>query len=189
MDAVVDPAHGHQQLTFWHGYYDQNQYLPLVVTCADNDQFVMVALRPGNVHAAVGADDDLAYLVKRLRQVWPDALLQIRGDCGFGVPRRYDISESLDINCTFGLSSNAVLQRLTEDLLATAVATYKRRRQEARQHRAAAAGGTRAPVPGLLVCGGLVAPRPVCGGQGRSQRPGHEPKESLARFRRLSDRL
>ena len=97
-------------MTFWHGYYDQNQYLPLVVTCADNDQFVMVALRPGNVHAAVGADDDLAYLVKRLRQVWPDVLLQIRGDCGFGVPRMYDISESLDINYTFGLSSNAVLQ-------------------------------------------------------------------------------
>src|SRR5262249_47719596 len=40
LDAVDDPAHGHQQLTFWHGYYDQNQYLPLVVTCADNDQFV-----------------------------------------------------------------------------------------------------------------------------------------------------
>jgi hypothetical protein len=37
LDAVDDPAHGHQQLTFWHGYYDQNQYLPLVLTCADND--------------------------------------------------------------------------------------------------------------------------------------------------------
>src|SRR5262245_540697 len=37
LDAVDDPAHGHQQLTFWHGYYDQNQCLPLVVTCADND--------------------------------------------------------------------------------------------------------------------------------------------------------
>ncbi len=32
LDAVDDPAHGHQQLTFWHGYYDQNQYLPLVIT-------------------------------------------------------------------------------------------------------------------------------------------------------------
>jgi hypothetical protein len=42
LDAVDDPAHGHQQLTFWHGYYDQNQYLPLVITCADNDQFVML---------------------------------------------------------------------------------------------------------------------------------------------------
>src|SRR5262249_25208242 len=52
LDAVDDPAHGHQQLTFWHGYYDQNQYLPLVITGADNDQFVMLSLRPGNVHAA-----------------------------------------------------------------------------------------------------------------------------------------
>jgi hypothetical protein len=25
LDAVDDPAHGHQQLTFWHGYYDQTQ--------------------------------------------------------------------------------------------------------------------------------------------------------------------
>jgi len=37
---------------------DQNQYLPLVIACADNDQFVMLSLRPGNVHAALGADDD-----------------------------------------------------------------------------------------------------------------------------------
>jgi hypothetical protein len=43
-------------LTFWHGYYDQNQYqdLPLVITCADNDKFVMLSLRPGNVNAALG---------------------------------------------------------------------------------------------------------------------------------------
>ena len=32
LDAVDDPAQGHQQLTFWHGSYDQNQYLPLVVS-------------------------------------------------------------------------------------------------------------------------------------------------------------
>jgi hypothetical protein len=31
LDAVDDPAHGQQQLTFWHGYYDQNRYLPLVI--------------------------------------------------------------------------------------------------------------------------------------------------------------
>jgi hypothetical protein len=54
LDAVDDPAHGHQQLTFWHDQYDQNQYLPLVITCADNDQFVMLSLWPGNVHAARG---------------------------------------------------------------------------------------------------------------------------------------
>src|SRR6516225_10244437 len=56
------------------------QYLPLVVACADNDQFVLLSLRPGNVHAALGADDDVAYLVTRLRQAWPDVALYFRGE-------------------------------------------------------------------------------------------------------------
>jgi hypothetical protein len=137
LDAVDDPAHGHQQLTFWHGYYDQNQYLPLVIPCADNDQFVMLSLRPGNVQAALGADDDLAYLVTRLRQVWPDVVLHFRGDCGFGVPGMYDVCERLRVSYTFGLSSNAVLQRQTEGLLAEAVAAYERERQTARQQELA----------------------------------------------------
>src|SRR5215467_10903602 len=133
LDAVDDPAHGHQQLTFWHGYYDQNQYLPLVITCADNDQFVMLSLRPGKVHAALGADDDLAYLVTRLRRVWPDVVLHFRGDCAFGVAGMYEVCEGLRVSYTFGLSTNAVLLRQTEGLLAEAVAAYERERQAARQ--------------------------------------------------------
>src|SRR5262249_48174116 len=148
LDAVDDPAHGQQQLTFWHGYYDQNQYLPLVLTCADNDQFVMLSLRPGNVHAALGADDDLAYLVNRLRQVWPDVVLHFRGDCGFGVPAMYEVCEGLRVFYTFGLSANAVLQRETEGLLAEAGAAHEAERQAARQQ-----DPTRAPVPSRLFTG------------------------------------
>jgi hypothetical protein len=133
LDAVDDPAHGHQQLTFWHGFYDQNQYLPLFITCADNDQFVMLSLRPGHVHAALGADDDLDYLVKRLRQVWPDVVISVRGDAGFGVPWMYDSCERLRIDYTFGLSSNAVLQRQSDAVLAQAVAAYEQARHQAAQ--------------------------------------------------------
>jgi hypothetical protein len=85
---VDNPADGHEQLTFWHGSYDLNQYLPLVIPCAENDQFVMLSLRPGNVHAALGADDDLAYLVTRLRRAWPDVDLHVRGDVGFELPHK-----------------------------------------------------------------------------------------------------
>jgi hypothetical protein len=132
LDAVDDPAHGHQQLTFWHGYYDQNQYLPLVITCPDNDQFVMLSLRPGNVHAALGADDDLEYLVGRLRQAWPDVVIAVRGDSAFGVPRMYAVCERLGLVYTFGLTANPVLQRQTEPLLAQAVAAYQAECQAAR---------------------------------------------------------
>jgi hypothetical protein len=130
---VDDPAHGQQQLTFWHAYYDQNQYLPLVITCADNDQFVMLSLRHGSAHASLGADDDVAYLVTRLRHVWPDVVLHFRGDCAFGVPDMYEVCERLRVVYTFGLTANAVLQRETEGLLAQAAAGYERERQEARQ--------------------------------------------------------
>jgi hypothetical protein len=30
LDTTDDPTHGHQQLTLFHGYYDQYQYLPLM---------------------------------------------------------------------------------------------------------------------------------------------------------------
>jgi hypothetical protein len=57
---------GRQQPTFWLGHYGQNQCLPFIITCSDNDQFVMQSLGPGNVHAALGADD-LTCLATRLR--------------------------------------------------------------------------------------------------------------------------
>src|SRR5436190_6001823 len=86
LDAVDDPAHGHQQLTFWHNYYDQNQYLPLLITCADNDQIISVSLRHGSAHAALGADGDLEYVINRLRAVWPGVVIYVRADCAFGIP-------------------------------------------------------------------------------------------------------
>lgn len=133
LDAVDDPAHGHQQLTFWHGYYDQNQYLPLFITCPDNDLFVLLSLRPGNMHAALGADDDLEYLVRRLRQVWPDVVIVVRADSAFGIPRMYEVCERLGLLYTFGLTANAVLTRQVETLLNQVVTVYEQERQQARQ--------------------------------------------------------
>ena len=122
LDAFDDPAHGQQQLTFFHGYYDQNQYLPLAVTCAENDAVVMVGLRFGTCAAFLGADDDLKYLVGRLRQVWPDVQIHVRGDCGFGVPLMYQTCDELGLTFTFGLGMNACLKRFSAELLAQAVA-------------------------------------------------------------------
>jgi hypothetical protein len=131
LDAVDDPAHGNQQLTFWHNYYDQNHYLPLVLTCANNDLVVMLSLRHGSCHAALGAPDDLEYLVNRLRRVWPDVVIYVRGDAAFGIPGMYEVSERLRILYTFGLTSNSVLNRQTEALLDQAVAAWEQERQRA----------------------------------------------------------
>jgi Transposase DDE domain group 1 len=132
-DAVDDPAHGAQQLVLFHGFYEQYQYLPLVVTCAENDQIVLLSLRPGSVHAALGADDDLEYLVRRVRAAWPEVLIHVRGDAGFGMPWMLTMSQQLGVEYSYGLASNAVLKRLSDGLLGQAVAAYEADRQQARQ--------------------------------------------------------
>lgn len=125
LDAFDDEAHGQQQLVMFHGYYDQYQYLPIVVTCAENDMVLLVGLRHGTCHAALGADDDLRYIMRRLREVWPDVQIHVRGDSGFGVPWMYEVCEELGLLYTFGLSMNPRLQRLSDPLLNQAVSHYE----------------------------------------------------------------
>ncbi|MCY2962165.1 MAG: IS1380 family transposase [Planctomycetota bacterium] len=117
MDAFDDPTHGHQQLTMFHGYYEQYQYLPIAITCAENDAVVLIGLRHGTCHAALGVDDDLRYIAARLREVWPDVQITVRGDSGFGVPMMYDVSRELNLWFTYGIGMNPRLKALSDELL------------------------------------------------------------------------
>ena len=124
LDAVDDPAHGEQQLVLFHGYFDQYQYFPSFITSAETDQVVVLSLRPGAVHAALGADDDLEYLVGRLRRAWPGVRICVRGDAGYGVPWMYAVCERLDVEYLFGIAANATLKRASDALLERAVQAY-----------------------------------------------------------------
>jgi hypothetical protein len=132
IDVFDDPTHGQQQLTFFHGYYDQYQYLARVITCAENDQVVMAQVLFGTAAPTLGADDDVEYLVHRLRAEWPDVQIEIRADSGFGVPLMFDVSERLRLTYTFGERLNAVLKERSDDLLAQAVAQYEQTGQPQR---------------------------------------------------------
>ena len=132
IDTFDDPTHGDQQLTFFHGYYEQYQYQPRLITCAQNDLVVMACLLHGTAHAALGADDDLEYLVGRLRAKWPDVVIELRGDSGMAVPAMYDVCERLEVQYTFGLRLNPVLKRHSDALLAEAVEQYERTGQPQR---------------------------------------------------------
>ena len=132
IDVFDDATHGQQQLTFFHGYYDQYQYLPRVINCKENDLVVMVCLLFGTAHATLGIEDDLPYLVKRLRAVWPDVHICLRADSGFAVPKTYLLLEELDVDYTLGLTMNAVLKRHSEEILAEAVQNYEKTGQPQR---------------------------------------------------------
>ena len=111
IDPFDDPTHSAQQLTFFHGYYEQYQYLPRVITCAENDLVLTACLLHGTAHATLGAQDDLAYVMGRLRQAWPDVQIHLRGDSGFGTPTMYEACEQLNIDYTVGIGMNATLKK------------------------------------------------------------------------------
>jgi len=125
IDPFDDPTHGQQQLTFFHGYYEQYQYLPRVITCAENDLVLLVCLLHGTAHAALGAQDDLEYVMRRLREAWPDVQVHLRGDSGFGTPTMYAACEQLNIQYTIGVGMNARLKKISDSLLEQAVLQWE----------------------------------------------------------------
>jgi hypothetical protein len=132
LDATDDPTHGQQQLTFFHGYYEQYQYFPLIISEPSTKHVFVAALRPGTMHAALGADDDLMRVVNTLRKAKPDIRIHVRGDAGFGVPWMYKICEENGLFYTFGFSSNARLKKLTQDLMQRAVEQHTQTKEKAR---------------------------------------------------------
>ena len=132
IDPFDDPTHGAQQLTFFHGFYNQYQYLPRVITCAENDLVVAVCLLHGTAHATLGAADDVACVVRRLREAFPGVQIHLRGDSGFGAPTMYEAAEQLEIDYTFGIGMNTTLKKRTDSLLAEAVAAWEAARQPQR---------------------------------------------------------
>jgi hypothetical protein len=114
IDASDDPTHGQQQLSGYHGYYEQHQYLPLFIFDGTSGMPLAAWLRPGTVHASCGAVDILRTLVTRLRAAWPDVVIRLRADNGFAVPEVYDFCEQQGLSYAIGYASNPVLQRATD---------------------------------------------------------------------------
>jgi hypothetical protein len=137
IDAFDDPTHGQQQMTFYHGYYEQYQYLPIAITCAETDMVALVGLRYGTCAASLGVDDDLRFLARRIRERYPDIEIIARGDSGFGLPLMYDVCKELRLTQTFGLSMNARLKALSADLLAQAEQQFEETGQKQRLFLAA----------------------------------------------------
>jgi Transposase DDE domain group 1 len=121
-DATDDPTHGQQQRAFFHGYYAPYQYFPLIISEPTTRHVFLAWLRPGTVHASLGAEDDLMRVGNALRKERPDIVIHVRADAGFGWPRRYEICEQNHLTYTFGFATNARLKELTADLMRQAVA-------------------------------------------------------------------
>ena len=145
----------------FHGYYEQYQYLPIVVTCAENDMVLLVGLRHGTCHASLGADNDLRYLTGRIAgRLARRARSTSGGTAAWACPVMYDVCQELRLTYTFGIGMNSRLCSGERRPAETG-----RRSSTSRRGRAPAA----VPVGGLS--GGQLAGVAAGRHQGRSALP------------------
>jgi hypothetical protein len=123
-DATDDPTHGDQEGSYYHGYYGQHMYHPLLVFDGESGHLICALLRAGNTHGSNSAVALLKRIVGRLRNRWPEVHIELRADAGFAVPALYDYCEGEGITYTVGLITNSRLEELAEDLLEEARRRY-----------------------------------------------------------------
>lgn len=125
IDGTDDPTHGNQQLTFFHGYYDQHMYHLLVIYDADNGDLVTATVRPGNKHASFGVLCILKRIIKKLKAALPKTEIIIRCDAGFSVPELYEYCEEERLGYVIGIIRNDVLEKKIDELLQEARRQYE----------------------------------------------------------------
>jgi len=125
MDATDDPTHGQQQLSFFHGYYEEHMYHPLLVFDGESGFPLAAVLRPGNTHASHRALAVLKRLIKKLKKAYPGAMILFRADAGFAVPALYRYLERQEVRYVIGFITNNRVVEKAAPLLKKAQTAYK----------------------------------------------------------------
>src|SRR5512134_2844400 len=133
LDATDDPLHGAQEGRFFHGYYDCWCYLPLYVFCGRH--LLAAKLRRANIDAAAGSREEVARLVGRIRERWPEVRVMLRADSGFAREALMAWCEANGVDYLFGLARNRRLLAAIEAELGEARAEHQQTGKPARRFK------------------------------------------------------
>ncbi len=113
LDPSVDPTHGQQPFSFFHGHYDTWCYLPMFGFLSvddDPEQHLFHArLRPGLSRELRGTMPLLRRTVERLRRTFKKARIRVRVDAGFACPQLFDTFDELGVEYVAAMPENSVL--------------------------------------------------------------------------------
>lgn len=124
VDGTDDPTHGAQQGTLFNGYYEQYMYHPIVFHDGETGQLILSVLRPGSCHSNHWFVSILKRIVRIIRSQHPNIDIIIRGDCGFSCAEFYKLAHIMGLLFCLGITSNAILKKHTELLVARIKAEY-----------------------------------------------------------------
>jgi len=125
-DDTEDPAHGEQEQVRYDGYYGGYCFMPLHVYEGLSGRLITTIFKAKRFSAAQMLAV-LKRLVMHLRQAWPKTLIVFRGDSHFAYPEVMKwIEAQAQLSYVTGLSSNAVLKKLAQEVVEQAKRAYER---------------------------------------------------------------
>jgi len=134
LDSTDDPMHGQQEFSFYHRFYKEHIYHPLLIFNAETEDLIYAMLRPGNPGAASGVVAVLKRLVKKMRRKLAKKLqIEIRADSGFATPQLYDYCECEKLSYVIGFARNWRLQTGIEAFVEKVLTDFNRTQEAQRQ--------------------------------------------------------
>jgi hypothetical protein len=130
IDTTDFALHGEQEGRFYHGYYDHYCYLPLYVFAGEH--VLCARLRPSNIDPSAGSRKEIERIVQRMRALWPDVKIVLRGDSGFCREELMAWCEANQVDYVFGLARNCLLEKIVAEALEQARRQWEQTQQPAR---------------------------------------------------------
>jgi hypothetical protein len=124
-DITADEVYGSQQLSFFHGYYGEYVYLPLLVFDGETGKLITTILQPGNKWGGFRVVSILKRIVKLIRERFPEVEIVIRADAGFMNPELYEYCETDGIGYIIGLARNERLEVKNDENMQWACWLYR----------------------------------------------------------------
>jgi len=130
IDATDFAIHGEQEGRFYHGYYDHYCYLPLYVFAGEH--VLCARLRPSHIDPSAGSRKEIERIVRRIRTVWPEVKIVLRGDSGFCREELMAWCEASQVEYVFGMARNPLLEKRVAEALEQARQQWEQTQQPAR---------------------------------------------------------
>jgi hypothetical protein len=130
IDITDFAIHGEQEGRFYHGYYDHYCYLPLYVFAGEH--VLCARLRPSNIDPSAGSRKEIERIVERIRALWPEVKIVLRGDSGFCREELMAWCEAHQVDYVFGLARNSLLEMIVAEALEQARQQWQQTQQPAR---------------------------------------------------------
>jgi hypothetical protein len=130
IDTTDFAIHGEQEGRFYHGYYDHYCYLPLYVFAGEH--VLCACLRPSNIDPSAGSRKEIERIVGKIRALWPEVKIVLRGDSGFCREELMAWCEAHQVDYVFGLARNCLLEKIVAEALQQARQQWEQTQQPAR---------------------------------------------------------